>query len=133
MNLRKIFLPVDKYIFTFIAITVICSILVLVSVQNHKNNAKHVPKIQAQTGAILDETGPYSSTDESIAMIHSLMNQLQRKIDALDAILAQYAAENERLELEKQGYKEQLDDFWELMNEEYDFEGHQERYMERVK
>jgi regulator of replication initiation timing len=69
----------------------------------------------------------YALTDP-YAKISSLTTQLTESLAKLDAMLAQYQQENTRLEGENQGYREQLQDFWKLMNEQYDFEGHNELY-----
>ena len=77
-----------------------------------------------------DKNAPSALYDlqEPYAKIDQLTQQLTQSIAKLDAILAQYATENERLTTENQAYKDYIDGFWRLMEQEYDFEGHQRMY-----
>jgi len=71
----------------------------------------------------------FSDLPDPYAKIDALTQKLQDNIAKLDSFLAEY----ERLKQENQVLQDYIDGFWDFMNEQYDFEGHQEKYMERVK
>jgi hypothetical protein len=112
--------------YMFVLITSICFILALISFQNACSVCKHVSEPQT-------EIDPFLSVTEAIEKFDTLTQGLQERIDRLDSLLMEYATENARLRLENQAYKDYIDGFWRLMEQEYDFEGHQERYMEERK
>ena len=111
--------------FVFILIAIVSIVIALVSLQN-KNQVNLRLQQENDPSALYD-------AQEAYAQIDQLTQQLQQSIAKLDGILEQYATENERLTMENQALQDYIDGFWRLMEQEYDFEGHQERYMERVK
>ena len=125
-DLRKIFLPVDKRIYGLVLIISLCLFFLCLSYQEGIIKAR----INNET-----QTAQIASCDLKTALqkIDTLTQQLTQSLAKLDAILAQYQQENERLEMENEALRDERDGFWELMEQEYDFEGHQKGYMERAK
>jgi len=92
------------------------------------------------------------NTLDKVNLLPGQINGLKQKIEAIETISAQsghlkdiidgaariteaYEAlseENARLQAENASLRDYIDGFWEFMEGEYDFEGHQERYMERI-
>jgi len=112
----------NRTYYPFALIISLCLILALISVQNANLRKSIVQETKTEIGAILDEI--------DVLKINQLTASLSDKISALDALLQEYTEENGRLRQENEAYRDYIDGFWELMEEEYDFEGHQERYME---
>ena len=102
-------------------ILTVCLAVLLVRCTNKQIQAVLSEKTQTAPSALYDLQEPLSKIDQ-------LTQQLQQSIAKLDAMLQQYATENERLEMENQAYRDYIDGFWRLMEEEYDFEGHQRMY-----
>lgn len=116
-NLREIYHITPEH-YPLVLILSLCLFALCVSFQNGRLNTRIATqaKIELQT------------LTEAYAKLDTLTASLSDKISALDALLTEYAEENGRLEGENQGYKDYIDGFWELMEQEYDFEGHNELY-----
>jgi len=110
----------SKY-YPFILIISLCLFAVCLSYREGLIS-RQIP-LETQTAQIEPQT-----LTATYAKIDQLTTRLEQSIAQLDAILAQYATENERLTTENQAYKDYIDGFWRLMEEEYDFEGHNELY-----
>lgn len=104
--------------YVFVLIASICFILALISFQNKCLVSGYVSTTETELDTILSLTDTHTK----------LTDLLERRIASLDALLQKYADENARLALENKALRDERDGFWSWMEQEYDFEGHNDLY-----